>query len=81
MSTDTLARATLDAIEGRIRDRIRDRRVWYRSHPIGRSWSDLAALNDIALRELFAVRREAKRTLRSHQAAVRDGEFYAGMPA
>lgn len=56
-----LAHSTLNALEAAIKDRIIERRVFYRT-PVGRMWVGWARENDMLLRELFKIRRRAKRT-------------------
>lgn len=52
------------ALEAAIRSRIKDR-AWYRRNRSPFPWSDFERENDVALRELFEIRREA---IRQHRA-------------
>lgn len=57
------------ALESEIRSRLHSRR-WYQQHRDIFTWSDLERENDLILRELFRVRRDALRQYRLSEAHV-----------
>lgn len=57
------------ALEARIRSRVKDR-AWYRHNRDILAWADYERENDVALRDLFAIRREAIRQFRAERVRV-----------
>lgn len=57
------------ALEAAIRSRIKDR-AWYRRNRSPFPWSDFERDNDVALRDLFDIRREAIRQYRAERERV-----------
>lgn len=76
VNRSAFANAALIALEERIAELSRWERGFYRREP-WKSWTDIRAENRLLLRELFRLRRHARRSVEVESMSLAAGDFYA----